>query len=356
MNIKHSHLCYFIILAAVLFFSACSKRLIPSTNYEPIIYPAPPDTARIQFLTGFSTSIDITGKPNKFKTFVAGEEKPLPISKPYGLAIHKGKIFVADAGIAGLQVIDLENKTFDYFIPKGNGQLRLPINCFVDAGGDLYVTDVNRKQVIVFDEQLQYKGVIGGDENFKPADAVVLGDTIFVTDPKYHRINAYSKDTRELLYSFPDAQTSDEYFLYNPLNLCVKYGKIYVTDFGDSRVKVFTLNGEFIRSVGSYGRFYGQFLRIKGIAVDKEENLFAVDAGIENVQIFNMEGKLLLFFGGHYTSPGGMNLPANVVIDYDHLAYYEKFVDPAYQLKYLIFVTNQYGPDKVSVYGRIDPK
>jgi hypothetical protein len=51
-----------------------------------------------------------------------------------------------------------------------------------------------------------------------------------------------------------------------------------------------------------------------------------------------------------------MYLPAKVIIDYSHLSYYEKFVDPAFRLKYLIFVTNQYGPDKVTVYGRIEPK
>jgi DNA-binding beta-propeller fold protein YncE len=169
-----------------------------------------------------------------------------------------------------------------------------------------------------------------------------------------HWINVYERKSRKLLFTFPEgAVAGDENWLYNPLNLCVAGGKIYITDFGDSRVKMFKMNGEYISAVGSYGAGISQFVRPKGIAVDRELNLFVVDAGFENVQVFNKEGELLMFFGGPYKGPGDLYLPAKVTIDYDHLTYYEKYVDPAFRLKYLIFVVNQYGPDKVSVYGRI---
>ena len=67
---------------------------------EPILYPSPPDTARIQFLTRFGNSTDITGERSKFNTFIAGAENPLPMIKPYGFAVQKGKLFIADAGIS----------------------------------------------------------------------------------------------------------------------------------------------------------------------------------------------------------------------------------------------------------------
>ncbi|MEN8155446.1 MAG: 6-bladed beta-propeller [Bacteroidota bacterium] len=288
---------------------------------------------------------------------MAGTEQLLPIIKPYGIAIQRSKLFVADAAIAGLQIIDIEKGSFEYFNPDGRGKIKLPISCFVDTDGDLYVTDVVRKQVVVFNENLEYKGEIGGGEDFKPADVCVFDSIILVTDPNNNRINVYEKHNLQLLFSFPDeAEVGDKAWLYNPLNLSVAGGAVYITDFGDSRIKKFTLEGEYINSVGSYGNGLGQFVRPKGIAIDHDQNLYVVDAGFENVQIFNKEGQLLMFFGGPYNGPGDMYLPANVIIDYDHLKYYEKYVDPAYELKYLIFVTNQYGPDKVTVYGRIVPK
>jgi hypothetical protein len=78
-----------------------------------------------------------------------------------------------------------------------------------------------------------------------------------------------------------------------------------------------------------------------------------VDAGFENTQIFNKEGKLMMFFGGSYKGDGDMWLPAKVVIDYDNLKYFQNYVDPGFTLKYLILVTSQYGPDKLNIYGRV---
>ena len=63
-----------------------------------------------------------------------------------------------------------------------------------------------------------------------------------------------------------------------------------------------------------------------------------------------------MFFGGTYKGPGGMYLPAKVAVDYQNLAYFSNYVDPAFKLKYLIFVTNQYGPDKINIYGAVDSK
>lgn len=329
----------------------------PTTSTEPVFYPSPPDSARIQFLTRYSNSSDLIGKQSNFKSFIVGQEKTLPIVKPYGIDLSRNKLFIADAGIGGLQVIDLRAGSFEYFTPSGRGKLKVPINCFVDTLENLFVTDVGRKQVVIFDKNLEYQGEIGGGENFKPTDIVVSGDTIFVTDPNNHQINAYNVTNRQLLYSFPEgAEVGDQNWLYNPLNIYLDKGKIYVTDFGDSRVKTYTTTGKFQGAVGRYGGGLAQFVRPKGIAVDREENLFVVDAGFENIQIFNKEGQLLMFFGGPYKGPGDMYLPANVIIDYDHLSYYEKYVDSAYKLKYLIFVTNQYGPDKVCVYGRVELK
>ena len=111
-----------------------------------------------------------------------------------------------------------------------------------------------------------------------------------------------------------------------------------------------------IRTIGSYGKALGQFVRPKGIAVDYNDLLYVVDAGFENVQIFDNKGNLLMFFGGSYEKPGDMWLPAKVIIDYKNLHYFEKYVYKGFKLKYLIFVTNQYGPDKINVYGFIELK
>lgn len=340
-----------------LLFISCARNISSGSGTEDIvIFPAPPDTARIQFLTRISSMYDVTGSGKSFSSFIFGQDENIIINKPYGVALSKGKIMVCDTYIHGLDIIDMEKNKFEQFIPGGKGELKVPLNCYVGKNGYLYIADAERKQIVVFDENRKYSGSFGETENFKPVDVFVQDDKIWVSNLAGHQINVYSNDSSfTLLNSFPEVNKNDANSLFSPTNIFVTAGKVYVTDFGDFKIKIYTPEGEFISSVGTYGEGIGQLARPKGIAVDREENLFVVDAGFENTQIFNKDGNLLMFFGGNYKGPGDMWLPAKVVLDYDNLKYFQKFVDPSFNLKYLIFVTNQFGPDKLSVYGAVEP-
>lgn len=336
---------------------SCSRHIRSISKVDDLtIYPPPPDTTRIQYLTSFSNSIDITGKRPAFARFILGEFEELEIRKPYGMAIQNGKIYICDTGLDALVIIDLQKHTFEYFNPSGKGQLKKPLNCFVDGTGNLYVADGDRRQVVIFDQSGKYVHSIGEAENFKPTDVFVKGDKIWIANFVNNKVHVYSKESFEPLYTLPDSESGNEDYLYSPTNLFITDDKVYVSDFGDFKIKIYNIKGDFITSIGSYGNKIGQFVRPKGIAVDRESNLYVVDAGFENTQVFNKEGDLLMFFGGPYQKPGDMYLPAKTIIDYNNLQYFEDYVDESFTLEYLIFVTNQYGPDKINVYGYVKPK
>jgi hypothetical protein len=67
------------------------------------------------------------------------------------------------------------------------------------------------------------------------------------------------------------------------------------------------------------------------------------------VQIFNKEGRVLMFFGGSGDQPGNFILPAKVTLDFDNLAYFQQFAQPNFQIDYLVLVTSQFGPRLVNV-------
>ena len=342
---------YILFFFLVVSLYSCNKHIVPQ---ETIIYPIPPDTARIQFLTRYSGSQDIV-KQSKFTKFILGENKPLTIFKPYGVAIHNGKIYVCDNGIAGVEIIGLENKTFSYFVPKGNGQLKSPLNCNLDEKDNLYIADGDRKQIVVFDNKGAYLNSFGEKEKFKPTDVFIYGNKIWVANVLNNKIYVYDKDSiGKLLFTFPEAAQGDEDYLYSPVNLFVQNDKVYVSDLGGFNVKVFDISGKYLQTIGSFGNSPGQFSRNKGICADKDGNIYVVDASFENAQIFNKDGKLLMAFGGPYNRQGDMWLPAKITLDYDNLAYFQQYVNPMYRLKYILLVTNQYGPDKLSVYGAIE--
>ncbi len=345
------------LLLFFIIFVGCSAKLNKPVNQDNlIIYPSPPDTTRIQYLTSISTSDDVAKKRSSFTKFVVGENESQRIVKPYGLAIKNGKLYVCDTILGGLEIIDLVSGEFKYFTPSGLGELKKPINCHVDEDGNLYVADAKRRQIVVFDENGKYINSFGNAADIKPTDVFAYQDKLWVIDLNNHMVKVYSKDNYELLNSFPNASVDSPEYLRSPTNLHVIDDKVYVSDIGDFKIKIFTTDGEFISAIGSYGRNMGQFVRPKGIAVDNNLNLFVVDAGFDNVQIFGADGSLLMFFGGSYKKPGDMWLPAKVIVDYDNLEYFEKYVHQSFKLKYLIFVTNQYGPDKINVYGYVGPE
>lgn len=350
---------FLLIIVGILLigFASCTKKLtkVPSEG-NLIIFPSPPDTARIQYLTSISNSKDVISKQSKLKKYVFGEEELKSINKPYGVEIENGKIYVCDISIKGLEVIDLKKQTFEYFVPKGKGALMLPVNCFVDKNNTLYIADIQRNEIVIFDRELKFITSFGFSDKLKPSDVFVDNKHIWVSNSNRNKIFAYDKLSYELVDSLPKIEKGKKGYLYSPTNIFVTNDKLYVSDFGDFNIKIYDKNGEFINSVGKYGRNIGQFVRPKGITVDKNSNLFVVDAGFENVQIFNRSGNVLMHFGGSYSGPGYMWLPAKVIIDYENLEFFEQYVDDAYTLNYLIIVTNQYGPDKISIYGAIEPK
>lgn len=348
--------CHIISSLMFFLFLACSNNIRQNNGVKmPAIFPPPPDTTRIQYLTRFSNSIDITGNRSSIMSYILGEEDSKPINKPYGLAIHKGKIYICDTMLPGLEIIDLQKNSFSYFNPSGLGQLKKPLNCALDDESRLYIADAQRKQIIVFDKAGKYLFAIGDGSSEKPTDVIVYQGKIWTTDLYGHQIKVYDKNTSELLFTFPQIQKGHPSYLFSPTNLDIFDGEIYVTDTGDACIKVFSDVGDFLRKIGGFGKHPGQFVRPKGVAVDRQGRLFVVDAAFENVQIFNKNSNILMHFGGKYDGPGYMWLPAGISIDYDHLTYFQDFVYPGFKLNYLIFVANQYGPDRVSVYGFVKP-
>ena len=327
---------------------------VKKNSNQSIVYPPPPDSARIQFLTSISVSTDITGKRSGILRYILGEEESLPVYKPYGISSSAGKLYICDTQLGGLEIIDLQKNAFSYFNPTGRGKIVKPVNCTTDENGFLYIADTERNQIVIFDEQLNYFNSFGNPREFKPTDVKVYDNKIWVCDLKSRQIQVYDGISYQLLSQFPELSQREAGYLFSPTNLFVTGQNVYVSDFGDFKIKLYDHSGKYEKSIGDYGNSPGQFVRPKGIAVDQDNHLYVADAGFENVQIFDEQGQLLMFFGGSYQGSGDMWLPAKVTLDYQNLSYFQKYVDRRFNLKYLIYVTNQFGPDKVNVYGFVE--
>jgi DNA-binding beta-propeller fold protein YncE len=322
-------------------------------------FPPPPDEPRIQFLTSFGSESDLAGQ-SKFTEFLVGSERVhRPIWKPYGITPTQGRLYVCDTQPGNLTMVDLVKRKISYLRPEGRAAMKVPINVAVDKDGTRYVTDTKRGQVLIYGADNRYLGEIGKQGEMKPCGIALAGERLYVSDLSNHCVRVYHKATRDVLFTVPrlpaqaGAGTNEDARLLSPTNVALDpQGRIYVSDSGGFVVKVFDAEGRHLRTLGDLGLKPGRFALPKGIGVDREGRIYVVDAATAVAQVFDAEGRLLMYFGEPKTAgPGALYLPAGLAIDYENAALFQKYAAPGYQIEFLIFVTNQAGPQKVSVFG-----
>lgn len=341
----------FYTLFCFLILSACAQHVEEKTPVT--FYPTPPEQPRLQFLTTLTSEKDLEIKRDGFNNFLLGPELSFSvIGRPYDVSSSPGKIYITDREINKILILDLATKNFKILEDKGLGTLRTPAGIWVSREDVKYIADMKRQQVVVFDAKNNFVRAYGNKELFeKPVDVAVHENRIFVCDMPKNQVVVLDKDSgKPLLYIGKGGSAEGE--LYKPTHITVdNRGNLFVTDAFNFRVQQFDPEGNFVRVFGFHGDQIGGMARPKGLDIDREGHLYSVDAASEYTQIFNENAQLLLFFGGPGIGPGNLYLPAGLHIDYDNIEFFNKFADKNFKLRYLLYVCNLSGPNKINVYG-----
>ncbi len=337
---------------ALVALTGCGGRSALKENTR--FYPPPPQMPRVQFLVRYQNSLDLGIKSGGFRKFVTGEkEEKNQLVKPHSASYYKGKLYVADSRRFEVVIMDIVNKTMEPLGKEEGIVFAKPLSIAIADDGTKYIADNGRKRIFVFDENDQYRNLIGEDGQFSPTSIAVRGDKLYVADIEDKEVEIINRKTGEVIQIVKGAEESPFGVFRMPVNLTVSpSGHLYVSDMLANTVYEFDDNLKYVRNYGRPGDTYGTFSRARGIAVDSAGLLMAADAAFENVQIFEpKEGKLVLFFGGSGGEPGDMYLPSGVTISYSDLDVFGSYVDPRFELEYIIVVANQYSQDGVSIYG-----
>nr|CAD7259104.1 unnamed protein product [Timema shepardi] len=187
-------------------------------------------------------------------------------------------VVVQDKWSHCIHVFDKEGHFLRKLCVKGHGegQLRSPEGISLgpdpanQEGALLYVCDTGNDRVQILDPDtgsfINQIGIIGGEKG---------------------RIN------KNLLTEFNQ-----------PTGVAVSKDRIIVIDFGNRRVKLFTLAGEKVKEFGAMGSSGGQFLSPECVAVDPLGFILVGDSGNARVQIFQPDGALVRVFGKRGAGPG----------------------------------------------------
>lgn len=338
----------------LLALSGCAAKLVKKDDV--VFFPPLPNNPRVQFLKSINNSKDIEAEKNEFSFFVVGKKKDTDkvkeILKPYGVAYAQGKIYVCDMQTPAIVIMDLEAQTFETLQGnKGAGKLKKPINVAVDESGNIFVVDVIRKEVLMYNAAGDFIQVFGGGIVNKPADVALDANNLYILDLGDSDIKVLDRKSGELVRKIGKTEGTVQ-GLSIPTNIASDgRGILYTTNVGTGNIIKLDRDGHILGNFGKVGDAFGEFVRPKGVAVDPKGRIFVVDGGHQNVQIFNDEFRLLMFFGNTQGQPGVLNLPASVAVTTENLEFFQKMAAPGFILEEVIMVTNQMGPDRVSIYG-----
>ena len=339
-----------IALFAVFVGCASAPRVEKKTNSEYAFWPAFPAEPRVQFLVSYRLSSDIIPPRSGFQRLVfGGKAEALPINKPYGVEMWDGKIYVCDIRAASVVVLDLKQKETRVLISRRLGGLSQPVDIAIAPDGTKYIADLHRGLIFVFDAKDRSTTAFGWS-GLKPSGVAVAGDELFVTDFTSQSVVVMDRYTGEKKRQIGEPGSEDGQFVM-PLGVEVANNKLFTCDVIRCRVQEFTPTGVLQGAFGEIGDSAGMFVRPKQMGVDSDGIIYVVDAAFQNVQMFNKDGHILMFFGSAGTHPGSMNLPAGLCVHEGDLDLFTQYIHPAFDANRLILVTNQFGGNKVSVYA-----
>lgn len=338
---KRTHI---LMIAAVLALSGCMAGSKPREAAPPqqiMVFPQPPDEPRFYYERTLISSADVTPdlSEDKFRRALTGEALGAEgLAKPYGVAVHRGRVFVADTVRRAVVVFDIPGRRYFKIGEDDSGTLSMPLTLAVDKQGDLYVIDVTLKLVMVYNRDGKFLRSIGKAEQFNKPGGIAVdagGTRVYVVDTggvgsKEHRVRVFDAQSGAHLFDIGKRGTGPGEFNLPRGAVVAPDGSLYVVDGGNFRVQRFGADGKYISQFGKVGRGGGQFSRPKEVAVDPTGNIYVSDAAFGNFQIFNPDGQLLLAVGNRSAgnTPAGFSLNAGIAADEDGRIY---MVDQIYR-------------------------
>lgn len=328
------HRLFWIVVALTMMISGCAetRMVMGYTNItleaEPKLWPAPPDEPRYRYvgeLTGennfspenwanrstaskvFDWLVGLTGK----------NSTPVVLQRPQtGMVDASGRVYVTDIGRGGVYVFDNVAGRLEVWDKSGEDERFVaPIGIAQGKNGEILVADAELHTVIRLDQNGVPVGEFGKSELKRPTGLArdAANGLIFVADTYAHDIKVFGDDGN--LQKVIGQRGEGDAQLNFPTHLTFKSGKLYVTDTLNSRVLVFDKDGNMFTKFGRRGLFVGDMVRPKGNAVDSGGNIYVVESMHDRLLIYNSEGRTLLAIGGNGSSVGEFYLPAGVWID-----------------------------------------
>ncbi len=206
-----------------------------------------------------------------------------------------------------------------------DGWLHLPRAATFDADDQLYIADLTDR-IQVFDRDGRFlRSWRTPSLNIDGPNGLTIDrwGRLLVADTHFYRVLIFDR-AGKLLGQIGDGIQGEEpgRFVYATDVASDSAGHYIVSEYGNSdRIQVFDRDGRFVRQWGGHGYEPGEFLRVRALAIDSNDEIYAADSCNHRIQVFNVEGKLLRMWGSRGVEPGQMGYPYDLSLAKDGSLY-----------------------------------
>jgi DNA-binding beta-propeller fold protein YncE len=179
---------------------------------------------------------------------------------------------------------------------KGDGRLQFhcPRQVWVASDGFVFVAESRNERVQVLTPTLAFHAFVGVGELRYPQGVCANADVVVVSETAAHCITVLSRGGDGAVLRRFGSEGDGAGKLHCPLGLCFMSGHrhIAVADWGNSRVSVFSVEGEFVRHVG-----VDVLKRPWGVACSAFDELVVADTDNRRVVVFDASGEVVMTMG-----------------------------------------------------------
>jgi len=225
------------------------------------------------------------------------------------------------------------NYLFCIGIREGQKSKRPPgaMGIVIDIRGDIYVVDATNNSICVLDADGRFQQEFGSPgwragEFDSPADIAInfiRGEFLYVVDTGNNRVQVCNlADEIFKVIMAPPEDSSVELLgrqkisLDSPKGIAIdRNGNVYIADTGNHRFLKLNPQGRLLMSKGVFGWAKGQFQHPIDLIVDGQKNIYIVDAGNHRIQKFDFSGNFLSTWGEKGGQNGQFNEPRYIAKD-----------------------------------------
>lgn len=287
-------------------------------------WPAPPEVPR--YLHAGTLTGEDNFKPveeesglKRFGRWLVGLDESranrVTLQRPQAGAVDaEGRVYVTDMSRQAVYVFDSVGGRLDVW-DRAEPYLPFvaPIGIALGAAGQILVCDAELGRVFRLDGGGNPAGSFGAGQLQRPTGIArdPAAGLIYVSDTRAHDIKVFRDDGAFVRTLGRPGTGAGEFNA--PTYLHYAAGRLYVTDTLNARVQALDADGVPIGTIGGRGLYVGNLTHPKGVAADGDGNVYVVESFYDHLLIYDTKGRYLLPISG--AGADRFFLPAGVWVD-----------------------------------------